>query len=137
MQLHILRETITSRSFLVPSGAPSSGGREQRQATLPPINFWHLLPASALGMPGVKFGVAGLIFDPAKKILLQGLTYGRGFFLGGWVGGRVIILSLRVLFPCHPACPNSKICHQSKYVAGIISWLCKICLISHPVRIIT
>lgn len=47
-----------------------------RQAALFPINFWHHHCASALGMQGVQFIVAGLIFHPAKIILLQGLTFG-------------------------------------------------------------
>lgn len=53
-----------------------------RQVALFPINFWHDHPASALGMQGVKFIVAGLIFQPAKIILLQGLTFGGIFGVG-------------------------------------------------------
>lgn len=53
-----------------------------RQVALFPINFWHHPSASALRMQGVKFIVAGLMFHPAKIILLQGLTFGGIFWVG-------------------------------------------------------
>lgn len=49
------------------SVVPSAGCSTQGQGILFPINFWHHPLASALGMQSVKFVVAGLIFDPAKK----------------------------------------------------------------------
>lgn len=67
------------------SVVPSAGCSTQRQGILFPINFWHHPLASAFGMQSVKFVVAGLIFDPAKKkkivfsFLLQGLTFGSVF----------------------------------------------------------
>lgn len=79
----------------------------------------------------MKFIVADLIFHPAKIILLQGLTFG-GIF---WVG--IFFLIHRLLLPfLQPTVPTLKLSPNS--VRGRNNFmLSKMCLISHPVRIIT
>lgn len=70
-------------------------------------------------MPSVKSGVAGLIFDPAKKISLQGLTYGRVWGEGYFPSASTF---------CSPATRlvrAQKSVTKVNFMAGIISWLCR------------
>ena len=80
----------------------------------------------------MKFIVAGLIFQPAKIILLQGLTFGRIF----WVGTFFLKMHRLLLLFLQPTVPTLKLSPNSVHGRNNFT-LSKMCLISHPVRIIT
>lgn len=123
------------------SVVPSAGCSTQRQGILFPINFWHHPLASAFGMQSVKFVVAGLIFDPAKKKK-------KLFFLFCYKDLPLVVFS-SLLAPLPPPASRcvaaTEPCLWSKRrnlppnaIDGRNNFmLCKICFIAHPVRIIT
>lgn len=90
MLLHIFTEAITNEPYQSPShqttqhlpALPSAGYSTQRKSHHSQFIFWHHHSASALGMQGMKFIVAGLIFHSAKIISLQVLTFGGIFGVG-------------------------------------------------------
>lgn len=76
MWLHIFTEAITNTPYYQPREVSSAHSlicyapywkEYARPAALFLINFWHHFSMSALGMQGVKFIVAGLIFHLAKN----------------------------------------------------------------------
>lgn len=127
MRLHIFTEAITNKPYYQSREVSSAHSlicyapywkEYARPAALFLINFWHHFSLSALGMQGVKFIVAGLIFHLAKMISLQ--RFYLWWNILGWLHYPLKNIDC-FLLSWQPLSKFFLSCHPAQYMAGIIS----------------